>query len=123
MAAKIMCHHQMKQTDQTKVQNVCNWLKSAVSLVVIMCLTWVLGIFIIKLNKLAPLAYIYTIMVAFQGLFIFLIFIVFSKVVREAYIKLWKAKINNSELLSRWFGRQTHSSGMMLQANGTVSYT
>ena len=57
-----------------------------------------------EVEEMVPLAYIYTIIVAFQGLFIFLIFVVLSKQVREAYTKCWRAKVNKSEILSRYFG-------------------
>ena len=73
------------------------WLRSAVFLVIIMGLTWIFGVLIVEVEELVPLAYIYTIMVAFQGLFIFLIFVVFSKQVREAYAKFWR--VNGSRYL------------------------
>ena len=62
-----------------------------------MGLTWIFGVLIVEVEKLVPKAYIYTIMVAFQGLFIFFIFVVFS---REAYAKCWRAKVNESDFLS-----------------------
>ena len=57
-----------------------------------------------EVDELVTLTYIYTIMVAFQGLFIFLIFVVLSKQVREAYAKCWREKVNKSDFLSRYFG-------------------
>ena len=57
-----------------------------------------------EVEELVPLAYIYTIMVAFQGLFIFLIFVLLSKKVREAYTKCWREKVNKSDFLSSYFG-------------------
>ena len=68
---------------------------------VIMGLTWIFGVLIVEVEELVPLAYIYTILVAFQGVFIFLIFVVFSKQVREAYAKWWKVKVNESDILSK----------------------
>ena len=73
-------------------------------LVIIMGLTWILGVLIVEVEELVPLAYIYTIMVAFQGLFIFFIFVVFSKQVREAYAKCWRYKVNSSDVLTKYFG-------------------
>ena len=70
---------------------------------IVMGLTWIFGILIVKVEALLPLAYIYTIMVAFQGLFIFLIFVIFSKQVREAYSKWWRIKVNESDFLSQYF--------------------
>ena len=82
-------------------------------LVIIMGLTWIFGVLIVEVEELVPLAYIYTIMVAFQGLFIFLIFVVFSKKVREAYAKCWRSKVNESAILSRYLGSSVVSMSMV----------
>ena len=82
-------------------------------LVIIMGLTWIFGVLIVEVEELVPLAYIYTIMVAFQGLFIFLIFVVFSKKVREAYAKCWRSKVNESAILSRYLGSSVVSVSMV----------
>ncbi len=50
-------------------------------LVVIMGLTWIFGVLVVEVEALLPLTYIYTIMVAFQ--IIFLAFVFFSKQMRE----------------------------------------
>ena len=113
MAGVIMWRHHMKLKDKNKFQNICSWLRSALSLVVIMGLTWIMGLLVVEVDELIPLAYIYTILVAFQGLFIFLMYVVFSKVVHQAYIKWWKAKVNKSDLLSKYFGQSLHSSGLV----------
>ncbi len=80
------------------------------SLVVIMGLTWIFGVLVVEVEALLPLTYIYTIMVAFQGLFIFIIFVASSKSVREAYLKWWRAKVNESDTLSKYFGEHFSSS-------------
>lgn len=90
IAATIMWKHQMRNREKSKVDNVCRWMKSAISLVVVMSLTWIFGILIIVVDQLAAVAYIYTIMVSFQGLFIFIIFILMSQAVRDTYKKCWK---------------------------------
>ena len=69
-----------------------------------MGLTWIVGVLIVEVKALLPLAYIYTILVAFQGLWIFIIFVLLSKQVREAYTKWWRAKVNESDFLSKHFG-------------------
>ena len=69
-----------------------------------MGITWIMGVLVVEVEALLPLAYIFTIMVAFQGLAIFIIFVVFSKQVREAYRKWWKVKVSNSTVLSKYFG-------------------
>ena len=87
-----------------------NWLRAAVSLVVVMGLTWIVGVLIVEVKALLPLAYIYTILVAFQGLWIFIIFVLLSKQVREAYTKWWRAKVNESDFLSKYFGASSNIS-------------
>ena len=91
MAAIAIWRHNKRQTggDITK-ERLRSWLKTLASLVVVMGLTWIVGVLIVEVKELVPLAYIYTIMVAFQGLFIFLIFVVYPKEVRDAYVKLWR---------------------------------
>ena len=68
-----------------------------------MGLTWIVGVLIVEVEELLPLAYIYTIMVAFQGVWIFLIFVAFSKRVRSAFSKWWRSKVNKSDFLSKYF--------------------
>ncbi len=132
MAATIMWRHQKKEIDKTKIQNIryvqlkiplgddnnnwCirNWFKSAVSLVVIMGLTWIFGVLVVEVEALLPLTYIYTIMVAFQGLFIFILFVPTSKNVREAYSKWWKEKVNESDILSKYFGENISSKNVSI---------
>ena len=110
MAASITWRHQMK--DNKSIQNVRTWLKAAVSLIVIMGLTWIPGLFVVGNEGVLPLAYISTILVASQGIFIFLIFVLFSKNVRDTYLKWWKVKVNESDTLSKYFGKSL-TSGMV----------
>ena len=90
---------------------VRHWLKAAVSLTVVMGLTWIIGILIIEVEELCALAFIFTIFVAFQGLFIFVIFILLSKQVRENYAKWWKAKVAESDFLSKHFEKKSFTLG------------
>ena len=69
-----------------------------------MGLTWIVGVLIVEVKALLPLAYIYTILVAFQGLWIFIIFVLLCEQVREAYTKWWRAKVKKSDFLSKFFG-------------------
>ena len=69
-----------------------------------MGLTWIVGILVFEVPALLPLAYIFTIFVAFQGVAIFVLFVYLDKPVREAYSKWWKAKVRRSDTLSRYFG-------------------
>ena len=101
MATKIGWQQRMKKVHEKRLKEFLNWLLSAISLVVIMGLTWIVGLFIVDMDKLLPLAYIFTIMVAFQGFFIFLVLVVFSKAVRKAYIKFWNDKIRKFKYLPK----------------------
>jgi len=103
MAARIAWRHQMKNTDKAKLKRYTDWFRSAFSVFMIMCLTWIIGILIVEVNEIVPLAYIYTIMVAFQGVFIFIVFVLLSSAVREAYAKCWRNKVRESDILSKLF--------------------
>ena len=81
--------------------DVASWLKVLVFLVLVMGLTWILGVLVLNVPALLPLAYIYTTVVAFQGLAIFLSLVVFQQPVRNECIKWWKNKIQSSDLLSK----------------------
>ena len=99
-----------------------NWLRSLVPLVVIMGLTWVFGVLIVEVEELIPLAYIYTILVGFQGLFIFLTFVVFSEQVRDEYMKWLKAEIKKSDTLSKYFSTKSSLSTAMVRSLNFSSY-
>ena len=106
MAAIVMWRHQKRQTSKI---NVKSWLKALLTLTVIMGLTWIFGVLIVEVEELIPLAYIYTILVAFQGVFIFILFVVLDKNVREAYAK----KLKHSELFSSFFKSDTISTAII----------
>ena len=94
MAAIAMWRHNKRQTGgEISKERLRRWLKTLASLVVVMGLTWIIGVLIVEVEELVHLAYIYTIMVAFQGLFIFLIFVVYPKEVRDAYVKLLRKNL------------------------------
>ena len=101
MAAIALWRHNKKQTGGViSKERLRSWLKTLASLVVVMGLTWIVGVLIVEVEELVPLAYIYTIMVAFQGLFIFLIFIAYPKEVRDAYGKLWRNNIKTLDIFT-----------------------
>ena len=93
-----------------------NWLKSLVPLVVIMGLTWVYGVLILEVEEMLPLTYIYTILVGFQGLFIFLTFVVFSGQVMDEYVKWFKAEIKKSDTLRKYFSTKSSLSTAMVRS-------
>ena len=99
MAACISWHQHRRRVDNNKKAKLFwSWLKSAIPLVVVLGLTWITGVLVVAVEALYPLAYIYTIMVAFQGLFIFLVLVVFAKGVREEYVKCFKSKIKKKKV-------------------------
>ena len=80
-----------------------------------MGITWIIGILVIEVEELFVLAYIFTIFVAFQGLFIFITFVLISesKRVKELYRKWWKGKVAESDFLSKHFGEKTLTSALV----------
>ena len=88
MAAIIMWNQQKKRIFKKESYKVLGWPKAVASLMVVMGFTWIIGLLIVRIEELAPLAYIYTIAVAFQGFFMFLVLVVFTKKVRDD-IKNW----------------------------------
>ena len=77
----------------------------------VMGITWIIGVLVIEVDQLFALAYIFTIFVAFQGLFIFVIFVLLSKLVRGNYVKWWKGKVSESDFLSKHFGDKSLTLG------------
>ena len=86
-------------------------MKASISLTVVMGITWIIGVLVIEVEELFPLAYIFTIFVAFQGLFIF--FVLLQKPVRESYAKWWKATVSESDYLSKYFGQTNLTSTLV----------
>ncbi len=97
MASVILWKQKNKKLTKMEGNLFFGWLKSVISLAVIMGLTWMVGVVIVAREELAPLAYIYTIAVAFQGFLMFLVLVAFVKPVRDE-IKTWlelKLKLNS----------------------------
>ena len=105
MAAIVMWRHKKRLTGKMEAKKIKDWLKALLTLTVIMGLTWIFGVLIVEVEELIPLAYIYTILVAFQGVFIFILFVVLDKNVREACA----SKVKHSELLGSFFKSDTMS--------------
>ena len=93
-----------------KAKDVKKWLKAVTSLVVVMGVTWIVGVLIVDVMELLPLAYVYTIMVAFQGFWIFLFFVLLEEKVRQSYVKVCKSRIRESTLFSRKSTLSTNNS-------------
>ena len=75
----------------------------------------------IEVEELFAIVLIFTIFVAFQGLFIFVIFVLLQKPVRESYAKWWKAKVAESDYLSRYFGEKFPPPSTLVNLRFSVS--
>jgi len=115
MAATIMWRHQKKLTENKKNTNFIGWFRAIASLTVIMGITWIISLILLETEGLLVLVYIFNIMVAFQGFFIFVLFIVFSKTVKDSFRKWWQIQVSDSELLNKYFGEK-------LSSNDRVSF-
>ena len=105
MQGILKCSNSVRSCNLWQITPQCRyWLRSSVSLVTIMGLTWIVGVLVFEVPALLPLAYIFTIFVAFQGVAIFVLFVLLDKPVREAYSKWWKARVKRSEVIRRIFG-------------------
>ena len=93
MASMIMWKQQRKQNNKKNFKKNLQWLKAVISLMIVMGLTWIFGVLVVEREELLPLAYLYTFMTAFQGVFTFLVLVVFTKSIRNE-IRKWT--------LSKW---------------------
>jgi len=66
---------------------VCGWLKAVTTLMVVMGVSWIIGLAVVEIKELLPLAYIFTTVAAFQGVFIFLALVLLTKSVRDELTK------------------------------------
>ncbi len=89
---KIWLHKKKSPQMQNTLHSVIYWLKGTISLTVVMGLTWTAGLLVVVEENLLFLVYIHTILVAFQGLFIFILFIVFADSVQNVFKKCWTRK-------------------------------
>ncbi len=103
MAAVALWRQRMNQKGKMDRKNIGSWLKVLAFLLIIMGTTWIVGVLVMEVDALLPLAYIFTIMVAFQGVSIFLSVVAFQKSVRDEYIKWWKKRVKTSDLLSKYY--------------------
>ena len=86
MAAVIMWRQQKKRNNKQMSSDVGGWLKAVISLMVVMGITWIIGLAVVEIEELLPLAYIFTTVAAFQGFLIFLVLVIFTKSVRDEII-------------------------------------
>ena len=91
MAAVIMWRQQKKRNIKQKSSDVGGWLKAVITLMVVMGITWIIGLAVVEREELLPLAYIFTIVAAFQGVSIYVVLVLLTKSVRDELIK-WTVK-------------------------------
>lgn len=93
MAAFLLWKHGLKKSGgEVNLRLVRNWLLALVSLLTVMGFTWVVGLLVVLVRELVTLAYIFTLSMAFQGLWIFLVLVVAQKQVRE---EIWNTCVSN----------------------------
>ena len=107
MASVIMWRQQKKRNNKQMSSDVCGWLKAVITLMVVMGITWIMGLAVVEIEELLSLAYIFTTVAAFQGVIIFLVLVMFTKSVRDEIINRIaimlhkKIKSNSSKVKSK----------------------
>ena len=79
MAAVIMWRQQKKRNINKKSSDFSGWLKAVIALMVVMGITRVIGLAVVEREELVPLAYIFTIIAAFQGVSIYVVLVLLNK--------------------------------------------
>ena len=87
MAAVIMWRQQKKRNIKQKSSDVGGWLKAVITLMVVMGITWIVGLAVVEIKELLPLAYIFTFVAASQGVSIYMVLVLLTKSVRDELIK------------------------------------
>ena len=87
MAAVIMWRQQKKRNIKQKSSYIGGWLKAVITLMVVMGITWIIGLAVVEIEELLPLAYIFTFVAAFQGVSMYMVLVWLTKSVRDELIK------------------------------------
>eukprot|EP00794_Sanderia_malayensis_P007896 gene7896-8750_t len=90
-AFRIMCGKRKKDPDAGNFANIWYWLKGCLVLTCLLGVTWIIGVFYID-NNTVVFAYLFTILNALQGLFIFIFHCLIDSRVRREYIRLLKCQ-------------------------------
>uniref|UniRef100_A0A1X7TJ49 GAIN-B domain-containing protein n=1 Tax=Amphimedon queenslandica TaxID=400682 RepID=A0A1X7TJ49_AMPQE len=90
-ALSVMRKHRVLLVYNTKLDDVNYWLKSSLSLTVVMGIAWLGNVLFFK-KELLFIAYIMTVFIAAQGIIIFILYVLLSKQVRSSYLKWWHDK-------------------------------
>ena len=125
MAATIIWRQKKKRSNKQTSSDVGGWLKAIVTLMVVMGITWIIGLAVVEREELLPLAYIFTIVAAFQGVSIFAVLVLLTKSVRDELIK-WISNIALKSHSSMVILNNTSKTKVenkflyMLQGKGTI---
>ena len=114
-----MWRQKKKRNIQQKSSDVGGWLNAVITLMVVMGITWIVGLAVVEIEDLLPLAYIFTIVAAFQVVFIYLALVLFTKSVRDELIK-WIIK--NSEKVMKPSSSMVRMICFLIVIHRTVSY-
>ena len=87
MAAVIMWRQQKKRNIKQNSSDVGGWLKAVITLMAVMGITWIIGLAVVEIEQLLPLAYLFTIVAAFQGVSMYMMLVWLTKSVRDELIK------------------------------------
>jgi len=63
----------------------------------IMGITWIIGLTVVVIEQLLPLAYIFTTVAAFQGVFVFVVLVLLTKSTRDELIIWTSIKIDKNK--------------------------
>ena len=87
MATVIMWRQQKKRNiSQQKSGDFGGWSKAVITLMMVMGITWIIGLAVVEIGTLLPLAYIVTVVAAFQGVLIFFVLVMFKKDVSDEIV-------------------------------------
>jgi MFS family permease len=107
--------------ENVKVKKIRTWLRSAASLIVILGIGWVVGIFMFH----PVMYYVAVIYYGFQGVFIFVLFVLLSSKVRSTIWKKWRTFAQNhstsSDLNSSRQGKRSIISLLLFRSSGKLS--
>ncbi|XP_013416248.1 adhesion G protein-coupled receptor L3 isoform X2 [Lingula anatina] len=91
IAVYMMCRHattatSIKHKEKTRMENIRDWIKGSIVLVVLLGLTWAFGMLYIN-EESVVMAYVFTILNSLQGLFIFIFHCLMNEKVQKEYKK------------------------------------
>ncbi|XP_026201018.1 adhesion G protein-coupled receptor L2 isoform X4 [Anabas testudineus] len=86
---KMVKHSTTLKPDSSRLENIKSWVMGAFALLCLLGLTWSFGLFFINEASIV-MAYLFTILNTFQGMFIFIFHCLLQKKVRKEYSKCFR---------------------------------